>query len=88
MNPTSVRNNGAFSLVELLVVISIVGVLIAMLMPAIKQAKDVSHVSACASNLRQIAVAENVYCTNMADGAFPWSMRFSGARCTRCDTSR
>lgn len=51
----------AFTLVELLVVISIVAVLIAMVLPAVAAAKSVSQASACMSNLRQVHIGFAAY---------------------------
>ena len=47
----------AFTLVELLVVIAIIGVLIALLLPAIQAAREAARRSACANNIKQVAIA-------------------------------
>ncbi len=70
------RRHFGFSLVELLVVISIVAVLLAVLLPSITTARAYARQSVCASNLRQQGIATTAYCMSQRDGAFPYHGRF------------
>jgi len=53
-----------FSLIELLVVISIIALLIALLLPALEQARAVARASTCLSNKRQIGIAVTTYASD------------------------
>jgi prepilin-type N-terminal cleavage/methylation domain-containing protein len=56
-----VPSSRAFTLVELLVVIGIVGVLVALLLPAIQASREASRRTICANNLRQIGIGLSAY---------------------------
>ena len=69
--------NSGFTLVELLVVLAIIGILAAMLLPALGRGRARAQAAACANNLRQVGLAFQLYLHDNA-GTFPTSSPHSG----------
>jgi prepilin-type N-terminal cleavage/methylation domain-containing protein len=71
MPPTGVvshaRRSAAFTLVELLVVLAIIGVLSALLLPALSKSRERMRRTTCRNDLRQFLLAAHLYAVEHAD---------------------
>ena len=72
MTKGNIKKSCRFTLVELLVTISIMIILISILMPALANANAVAKKTACSGNLKQFGLASNMYVMD-CNGCFPVS---------------
>jgi len=68
----------AFTLVELLVVIGIIGLLVGILLPSLSRARQQANATKCAANLRQIVTAAHMYANDNKGKIVPGAVQVAG----------
>lgn len=71
--PPQMWTNTAFTLIELLVVVAIIAILAAMLLPGLSRARESSRAAQCMSNVKQVALALNIYADDWSDAYPPYT---------------
>lgn len=73
-NHTRHKNTGAFTMLELLIVIAIIAILAGIMLPALEKARSAAKGAACLNNQRQLALVWNSYANDNREYLYPFML--------------